>query len=308
MLKRLAKKFIYSDAAPSLLVAKYFSAKEKKSRKRLKDLRDTSKHLLTDMEADQQAYWQERIDLVNSSPDNANIPRSAKAGEVNDEYLIMHNGIKIDPLGYYGLGLTQMLVDNKGVHEPQEEFIFQEVLSTMTNKKPVMLELGSYWAFYSMWLLQQFPLGKCWMVEPDKHNLYFGKRNFLKNELKGKFIHAGIGDREVPENRITTVDSICDSQGIDFIDILHSDIQGFELEMLNGSTGMLDKKAIGYVFISTHSNDLHADCRAFLRKYDFEEVASANLDESYSWDGILAMRARDYPGVAKVEISKRGNQ
>jgi len=102
-----------------------------------------------------------------------------------------------------------------------------------------------------------------------------------------------------------TVDQICEQQGLEFLDILHSDIQGFEVEMLEGAKKLLSEKRVGYVFISTHSNELHEQCYEVLKRYGFEMVASANLDESYSWDGVLVMKMPTYPGIEHVEISKR---
>ena len=43
-----------------------------------------------------------------------------------------------------------MLLENKGVHEPQEEKAFLEVLNYV-EKGSTMIELGSYWGFYSLW-------------------------------------------------------------------------------------------------------------------------------------------------------------
>ncbi len=103
-----------------------------------------------------------------------------------------------------------------------------------------------------------------------------------------------------------TVDEICEKQKIDFIDVLHSDIQGFELDMLHGSHSMLAGQKIGYVFISTHSNELHYDCHDLLKnKYGFTLVASADLEETHSWDGILVMKLPNYPSVEQVAISKK---
>jgi hypothetical protein len=252
----------------------------------------------------QRDHWKERIRLALSSDNNSDIPRIPGAGTIANGYLVMHNELMIDPLSYYGLGMTQMLAENQGVHEPQEEYIFQEVLRDMNgNPNPTMLELGAYWSFYSMWLKSRFADANCYMVEPNKENLFYGKKNFRANRLKGTFFQDGIGG-EVSKDS-TTVDQVCKSNRINFLDILHSDIQGFEVEMLTGSKEMLSSGKVGYVFISTHSNDLHNECRNILLGYDFLEVASADLDESFSWDGILVMRHSKYEGVSHVEIAKR---
>ena len=126
---------------------------------------------------EQRQYWAHRIKIVRSSSDNDKIERVEDAGQIKDGYLIMHNGIKIDPSSYYGEGNRKLLQLNKGVHEPQEERVFQEVLKLMP-EGAAMLELGAYWCFYSMWFARSVPGAVNVMVEPAAPNLAFGKRIF----------------------------------------------------------------------------------------------------------------------------------
>ena len=69
---------------------------------------------------------------------------------------------------------------NRGVHEPVEEFAFQECLKVLPHY-PTMLELGAYWAHYSMWLKLKRPNATVTMVEPDERNLRTGVVNFKLN-------------------------------------------------------------------------------------------------------------------------------
>ncbi len=306
IIKQLIKDFLHSKYAPDLLSSYYFDRKDKTNRMKLSYLLDQNIDLMEGVNERAREHWAERIDDVLQAEDNADIPRHSAAGTFVDGKLVMHNGIKTDPLSYYSFPMTKMLIDNKGVHEPQEEKVFQEVLKHIAPDAPLtMLELGAYWSFYSMWLLTLFPQARCIMVEPNRKFLHYGKRNFRLNHLKGKFIHAGIGKAKDHALNITTVDEICRKNGIEFIDILHSDIQGFEEEMLQGSEAMLSGNRVGYVFISTHSNELHADCRERLLKYDFKLVADVNKDESYSWDGLLVMKSPQYEGLEHVDVAKK---
>jgi hypothetical protein len=92
---------------------------------------------------------------------------------------------------------------------------------------------------------------------------------------------------------------------IPFLNILHSDIQGYEANMLRGAEESFRKKRVGYAFISTHSNSLHEECRELLTAYGMEIICSANLDESYSWDGLLVAKSPHTPGPKTLTISKR---
>ena len=252
-------------------------------------------------------YWKQRIDLVKSCPDNAKIKIADNAGALFSDYQLMHNGLKITPGSYYDYGNTVLLRENKGVHEPQEEYVFQEVLKILP-PNAVMMELGSFWAFYSMWFLSALPLAKAFMVEPDPHKMNFGKLNFKLNNLKGIFDLGFISDHHQLKTSIPTlsVDYLVEKHGIDFLDVLHCDIQGYELKMLHGANSVLKKKKVGFVFISTHSNQLHNDCEKYLQTIGYSIICSADLDETYSWDGLIIAQAPAYLSTMKIEISKRG--
>ena len=72
--------------------------------------------------------WQKRIDIVKADPDNQKIPRIPLAGKVFSDHQLLHNGLKITLGSYYDYGNAHLLIENKGVHEPQEEYAFSEVL------------------------------------------------------------------------------------------------------------------------------------------------------------------------------------
>ena len=306
VLKQKIKELLHSSNTPDFLFSIYFNKKDKKNRAHLTQLLESKTDLLSLMKKDQRAHWQERIDKVLDAKENKNIPRDFNAGKIIGSHLIMHNGLKVDPLSYYNYPMLKMLMENKGVHEPEEERIFQEVTATLDATKQLsMLELGSYWSFYSMWFLKLFPNANCVMVEPDRKNLSYGKKNFVINNFKGTFIHAGISSERNTQFNTISVDEICRQKNIEFLDILHSDIQGFETQMLQGAKKMLTEKRVGFVFVSTHSNDLHSECKSILESYNYTEVANVDLDESSSWDGILVMKSPNYSGLEKVEVLKQ---
>jgi hypothetical protein len=153
----------------------------------------------------------------------------------------MHNGIKIYLGSYYGPEFALIFLKSKGVHEPQEERVFGEVLKKI---KPgsTMIELGAFWSFYSMWFNKEVENAINYMVEPDSFNLGQGKRNFKLNKLKGKFIQAFSGKLSSFTGAIPvlSIDDIIKLNSIDFVDILHSDIQGFEYDMLQSCHLLFD--------------------------------------------------------------------
>ncbi len=147
-IKQAIKNFLYSKKSPDFLSDWYFNRKDAKDRAKLLKLLEAKADLMQAVREDQRPHWQERIQRVVESDDNQYIPRHKAAGTLQNRQLIMHNGIKVDPLSYYSFPLLKMLIDNKGVHEPQEERIFQEALKTFDGSRQLnMLEMGAYWSF-----------------------------------------------------------------------------------------------------------------------------------------------------------------
>jgi hypothetical protein len=256
------------------------------------------------------ARWRRKIDCVISSPDNQHIPRVPDAGKVADGLVTMHNGLRVSALGYYGGGILNMLVENRGVHEPQEERAFAEVLARMPSGA-TMLELGAYWGFYSLWFARSVKGAKCFLVEPDYACLQSGKGNFARAGQPAQFTQAYVGSSDgvnLDGTDILCVDGHCSRQGISHLNILHSDIQGFEVGMLQGAAGMLKARAVDYVFISTHSNPLHSECIERLREHGYRILADANLDESFSGDGLIVACSPAIDAPERLEISHRGGR
>jgi hypothetical protein len=75
--------------------------------------------------------------------------------------------------------------------------------------------------------------------------------------------------------------------------------------MLKGAHSVLTQRKVGYVFISTHSDDLHVDCERLLDDFGFIRLCSADMQETYSQDGLLVYKNPEYKGIEKIEISLR---
>ena len=250
-----------------------------------------------------------KIRDVCAGPDNERIPRVPDAGEIVDGHLIMHNGIKIVPNSYVGDWMTRLLQQNRGVHEPQEEFAFDRVIGWLLERRSTsytMVELGSYWAFYSLWFQSVLPNARCFCVEPGAENLAFGKKNFFANGRTADFTQAYVASQ--PEGGSTptiSVDSLVLDKGIEHIDILHADIQGYELQMLEGARNTFDQKRVDYVFISTHHNFLHYRCMDYLAECGFKILAEVDLLETCSTDGVIVAGRADLRYLDKIPITPR---
>ncbi len=254
--------------------------------------------------------WTKRMKEVVLCADNNHIYRVSNAGLIQGNTQVLHNGLNVQLGSYYGYGYTHLLEQNKGVHEPQEERVFQEVLKFMP-EGATMMELGSFWAFYSMWFQQKVKNALSYMVEPEYLNMTKGKTNFKLNRFRGTFIQAFAGKKPSVNSGqppTITIDNFLHQNKIAKLNILHSDIQGEELNMLKGSVNALSSGAIDFLFISTHSDDLHEHCADFLKGFRYEIIASANVTQSFSVDGVLVAKRQGVngPGFIKVDLKKQG--
>lgn len=251
--------------------------------------------------------WEKRIQTVIAASDNQRIYRCPSAGRVMAGKQLMHNGLWVALGSYYGPEMVQLLIRNRGVHEPQEEWAFSVVLPHL-KPSSCMVELGSFWGFYSLWFKQFYPAGRTILVEPDAFNLKSGLRNFRLNGLACESLHAWVGQRPSGESKkvpLIGAVEITDEKKIDRIDLLHADIQGAELAMLEGARPLFYSGRVGYTFISTHSDDLHQKCLSVLQEYKQEIVCEVDLNQSYSADGLIVAKAPTYPGPRRIDICRR---
>ncbi len=235
---------------------------------------------------------------ILSDPSNKYINRVDDAGKIINKNIIMHNGLKISQDSYYD-SFVDIFKLNQGVHEPQEERMFMEVLKHVPENGTI-IELGSYWAFYSMWFNKEIKNANCYMIEADSEALEIGKNNFKINNMTGKFFSGFIKKGEIE------IDNFIEKENIDSVDILHSDIQGYELEMLKTCKKAIAEKKIKYFFISTHGQELHYDCLNYLESNGYEIIASADFnEETFCYDGVLVARLKKLNGVQPTNIGAR---
>ncbi|MDJ0901243.1 MAG: FkbM family methyltransferase [Xenococcus sp. MO_188.B8] len=267
-----------------------------------------------------------RIAITVSCKDCETIPKIPQAGEIfeegNEKYQLMHNGIKIIQDCYGGRWMRETIRLLKGHHEPQEEKVFFELLNHLDDGAK-MLELGSFWSYYSLWFNKQINHAKNYLIEPDPNNLEVGKRNFALNGTTGNFLNAAIGktsvasapficesDNSRKDIPVICIDDFIAQQGIDFIDLLLCDIQGFELEMLQGAIKSLEQKKIRFLIISTHHHSIshdpltHQKCLRFLQNKGIHVLVSHNIIESYSGDGLIVASTKAEDTKISVEISR----
>jgi hypothetical protein len=239
--------------------------------------------------------------LFHDCPDWYELDKVPDAGKIRQGLLVMHNGVKVLPTAYQGYGHGKLMQRALGIHEPQEERLFRDVIVQLPAESS-MIELGSYWAYYSLWFQQVIPDAFNLMVEPKLSHLNYGKRHFKLNDFKGEFLQAGVGKESSltdDQLRIVTVDELLDIYSLSKLTILHSDIQGYELEMLQGSKDAIQNYMIDFFFISTHSDELHKDCLDLLIEANYQILDHYLINESWNPDGLILAQS---PHIPKINV------
>lgn len=254
-----------------------------------------------------------RIEMTASCHDCDDIPKVPGAGEVLEvdgtRLQRMHNGVLVVAGAYHGDWMTEVIRRLHGHHEPQEERVFHAFVERLARDtpRPVMVELGSFWGYYSLWLRTAVPGAVSHLVEPDPNNLEVGRRHFRINGLPATFHQYAAGGRTHPpepfrcesdgvERQVPaiTVEELMRREGLERVDLLLADIQGPELQMLEGAAGPIREGRLRFLVLSTHHMSItgdpltHQRCRAMVEALGGHVVTEHSVSESYSGDGLIA--------------------
>ncbi len=268
-----------------------------------------------------------RIKLARECDDCRSIPKVVSAGETlggpSGRYQLMHNGVKVIEDGYCGRWMTELIRILKGHHEPQEEKAFHEVLKHLP-AEATMVELGSYWAFYSLWFAQAVSKPTVHMIEPDPNHFDVGRRNFELNDTSGSFHRYSLGHCSSPPTEFrcesdgvqrlvpsVSIDDFMELAGLERIDLLLSDIQGAELSMLEGAAKSIEARRLRFLFVSTHHTEIsgdpnmHSKCLDFLTTRNAHILVEHTIEESFSGDGLIVASCWEADrSLPRIEISR----
>lgn len=254
-----------------------------------------------------------RIEMTTSIRVTDRLEKVSDAGAIRvvdgREVQVMHNGVVVERDCYGGPWMTEVIRRLRGHHEPQEEIAFAEIVDRVKSDtpSPVMIELGSYWAYYSLWFKSEIPAATVVLVEPDPVNLQVGVRNFELNGLTpSAVVQAAVGPRHGG-----TVDIVCESDGalrpiravtleglladesLARVDLLLCDVQGAEVHMLAGAASAVRDGRVRFMVISTHWSDtdplIHQTCRSRVEELGGHIICEHSLPESCSADGLIAV-------------------
>ena len=253
----------------------------------------------------------QRVMMTIGCRDCDSIPKVDGAGKIfsckGKDVQRMHNGILVEAGGYYGDWMAHIIRSLQGHHEPQEELLFYYLLKYVRHHTTI-IELGCFWAYYSLWYLHEIPGSRAFCVEPDIKHLEIGINNAKLNNLlsRANFINAWVGGEErssyasPTENSSLPVELPMISMKYfenllpsDPIELVHADTQGAELSIIKSMRSLVDKNLLRFVLISTHhssisgSATIHFDCVEELQALGATILVEHDVLESYSGDGLI---------------------
>jgi FkbM family methyltransferase len=269
-----------------------------------------------------------RVAMTVSCRDSDYIPKVKNAGQFKTidgtKYQIMHNGIIVESGGYFGDWMAEIITSLKGHHEPQEEKIFYELLQRL-QPGATMIELGSYWAYYSIWFNHSIKDATNYCCEPDPENIELGKRNSKINKTNNMhFMQTAAGKEDgiiidfQPQENITnptvsvpirSIDKLITEKLIEKFDIVHMDVQGVELDALKGAEQSIRDNRVRFVIVSTHhyaiSQDvrIHEKCLDYITSLGGHIIAEHAIHESFSGDGLIVASFFEEDKDFTVDIS-----
>jgi FkbM family methyltransferase len=104
--------------------------------------------------------------------------------------------------------------------------------------------------------------------KPGKGKLYLNTSRDMNSFLKSENPQWGQAEGEC-EVTVSTVDTFCLENEIKHIDLLKTDTQGFELQVLKGSSRMMREKRIDFVTMEVIFSDMYEGISPFDEVYRF---------------------------------------
>lgn len=269
---------------------------------------------------------QKRVSMTLKCLDSHSIPKVESAGKVLSEaglsVQLMHNGIKVVQGGYYGDWMSELIAQLNGHHEPQEELVF-DAINRRAAPDGLMIELGCYWAYYSLWFLKDQPSRRAIGLEPDHNHLQIAQKNACLNNLDNQFLALHGLSSQVSQTSVAirtesgqdltltgyTLEDLLALGHLPKIEIAHCDAQGAEHHVVDQIISLGTQQRLRFCVVSTHAYEItgdpltHQTCLDKLIKAGAHIIAEHDVHESFSGDGLIAASFSEKDKDFQVEVS-----
>ena len=135
-----------------------------------------------------------------------------------------------------------------------------------------MVELGRFWAYYSLWFHHAAARRDHLLVEPDPAYLEVGRRNFALNDMDGTFHprrrrprprRPGVPSSARATGRCAdpsvTLAGLLDRLGLERFDLLLCDAQGAESACSTARASCCAPGGVRFLVVSTHHHMISGD-------------------------------------------------
>jgi hypothetical protein len=204
--------------------------------------------------------------------------------------------------------MSEIIHGLNGHHEPQEEKVFHEVVKRAADDG-LMIELGCFWAYYSLWFLKDHPHRKAIGLEPDPTHLLTAQKNATINALGDqiRLVHglSAINSNDSIDIKTETgqhvqlpgytLANLLAMAQSGYIEIAHCDAQGAESHVVDQIIELGQRGQLRFAIISTHAYEItgdpltHQTCLQKLQAARAHIIAEHDVHESYSGDGLIAV-------------------
>ena len=187
--------------------------------------------------------------------------------------------------------------------EEMQKLLFLDIQKKISNSTPSFIELGSGGTDSSVYslLFEKYHNYECTIIntEPRKELLDLIKSEWMPNHLKNAILYHGyngsgngLDNKEIiPKLKISDIMKECN---LEKVDILHMDIQGDEVVVLEEMEYDNTIRKIRFFFISTHSLSIHEKCLEIINRnlktlYYFSDPYSGGYG-----DGLIVFENLDF--------------
>lgn len=195
---------------------------------------------------------------------------------------------------------------------------FMAIKNNLLGDKLILFDIGANWGQTTSKMSSQYPDAKIYGFEPSKicfeslkanfkndnisfHNLAVGSScgqlefNEYSWSALNSLLKRAYGNATITETylvNVITIDEFCKNKEVSYINLLKTDTEGYELEVLKGASEMMKHNKIQFVYVEIFFNENYigqssfGDIYNFLLEKGFELVRF--YDVLYTVDGVAS--------------------
>jgi FkbM family methyltransferase len=199
-----------------------------------------------------------------------------------------------------------------------DEDPFTAIKDKLIGDKLILFDIGANWGQTTKKMSHHYPEAKIYGFEPSKNCFESLKANFKSDTISfhnlamgsscgqlefneyswsalNSLLKRAYGGAEIMETYlvdVVTIDAFCKNNAVSHINLLKTDTEGYELNVLKGASDMMKRNTIQFVYVEVFFNENYVgqssfgDIYNFLLENRFELVRF--YDVLYTDDGVAS--------------------